>query len=201
MTPDITQTKGYKKRLEELQNINFNTDYDIGILGDSLAHAIRPNILRNCCSLKLLNLAIPGETSESLLKKLPLKEKLQVKRLYILVGTNDIGRNISPTTTIENVSSIIENHFKDNELALLLIPFSDGWNRDNKKILEMNKAYQSLCLRYTLDCIDLNTPLSEELQLKASLTKDGLHLNERGVILVSEFIANDFNNAKITMPH
>lgn len=192
LTPDVSNKPGYQKHLERLKASDYHTQYDLGILGDSLAHALQFKILKECCSLSLLNLGIPGDTSKTLLQRLSYSESFKVEHLYILIGTNDIGRNVPSHETLKNVASIIEQTIQLADLTLLLIPFSDGFKRNNQKILEMNQAYLVLCKDYAIECLDINDALSEENKLKKAFSADGLHLNSLGINTLAKFISEDF---------
>ena len=196
LTPDITTQENYQKRLTAIKEESYNEHYDIAIVGDSLAFYLQPQLLENCCQLSLLNWGVSGDTSSALRARLSLIEPNKADKIYLLIGTNDIGRNVGAETTLKNISAIIDNLNTRKSLSLILIPYSDGLNRNNRKISEMNVGFLELCKVHKIDCLDLNSELSDGAVLSKKFSKDGLHLNRAGLNVMAKVIAEDFKRVE-----
>lgn len=144
-------------------------------------------------NLRMLNNAgVPGDLTSQMLARLNsdvLAYKPEV--LFILGGTNDLGRNVSQATTIANLRSIIvAAKAKGIRIFLMTIPpnSSSGMASD---IDSLNAAITHLGNIYTLVVIDIHTPLSQANGTYVpKYTSDGLHFTALGAQTVANTIYN-----------
>lgn len=119
-------------------------------------------------------------------------------KVFILIGTNDIGKEIPQSEILENLEGVIQKISREYPLAqiqlLSVLPVNEGeeykgtvYLRTNGKIQDLNRAYQGLASIYTnVHFIDLyETLLDEAGQLSQEFTTDGLHLTIAGYAVLS----------------
>ena len=119
-------------------------------------------------------------------------------KVFILIGTNDIGKEIPQSEILENLEGVIQKISREYPLAQIqlisVLPVNEGeeykgtvYLRTNGKIQDLNRAYQGLASIYTnVHFIDLyETLLDEAGQLSQEFTTDGLHLTIAGYAVLS----------------
>jgi len=145
------------------------------------------------------NRGISGDTTDRLLERLNENVlNIEPKNVVLLIGTNDIGRGLPLSMSVENVSKIIENTKKVcpdiNFILQAVYPINRGM-RDkfeklsNEKIDIMNKEFIKLSEKYDCVWLDITDKLKDETgNLKKEYTYDGLHLNINAYKIVAENI-------------
>ena len=121
-----------------------------------------------------------------------------VDQIVILIGTNDIGKDIPMSQTLTNLESVIQTISRDYPLSQIklvsILPVNEGedfkqtvYIRTNEKIKAWNQAYQDLASAYMqVEYIPVfDSFLDEAGQLKPTYTTDGLHLSVAGYQVLS----------------
>jgi hypothetical protein len=190
-TPDITKTFNYKKMAIELANVSLTINKNkTVVVGDSHAYFLKSELFLNCCAVEIVNLGIPGETSASLVTRLTLNPIPKVEHIYIIIGSNDVGRNVPAANTLQNIFSLVELN-KNNEITFISIPISNGITRDNEKINFLNREIEILSVNNEFGFLDLNKKLEENGNLNFDYSEDGLHLNQTGNLIVTKIVSAD----------
>lgn len=116
-----------------------------------------------------------------------------VDKIVLLIGTNDVGKDVPVNETLNNLEAIIQSIARDyplTEIKLLsILPVNEGeeyqqtvYIRTNEKIQKWNQVYKELSSAYMqvefLPVFDSLT--DQESQLKKDYTTDGLHLSVAG---------------------
>ena len=138
--------------------------------------------------LEIYNRGIGGDTAIGLYKR--VKESvtsINPKAVVILIGTNDMNRNVPHSATIENMESIIRETKKAcpdvNLIIEAVYPINEKMRhrsdkRSNKKIGNINNEYSRLCEKYDCVWLDFTNQLRDDKgNLKSEYTYDGLHIN------------------------
>ncbi|WP_461636589.1 GDSL-type esterase/lipase family protein [Labilibaculum euxinus] len=158
----------------------------IAFLGDSLTEG-------GCWeeyfpAYEISNSGISGERSDEILFRLDEVLFKKPKKIFLMMGINDLGEGLSSEkilTNYQKIFSIMKEH-KDIELIVQsLLPTNDTMfksaNFDGMKILEVNYHLRDLCDKEKITFVDLYTAFSTyKSQLIKDYTNDGLHLNEAG---------------------
>lgn len=144
----------------------------------------------------VINRGISGDTTYGVLCR--LKESafdLQPKKIFLLIGINDIGNEKELRYIINNTRVIIKklkNRLPKTKIYVQSIypVYKDVnnrikkrivGNRDNKEIQTLNRQLHRLSKRYNCIYIDMNKKLRDKHgQLKYEYTIEGLHLSPRG---------------------
>ncbi len=122
-----------------------------------------------------------------------------VDQIVLLIGTNDIGKDIPMNEALDNLERVIQSINRDYPLSqiklLSILPVNEGekykqtvYIRTNEKIREWNQAYEALASAYMqVDFVPIYDSLTDsEGQLKKDYTTDGLHLSVAGYQALSE---------------
>ena len=116
-----------------------------------------------------------------------------VDQIVLLIGTNDIGKDVSMNETLDNLERVIQSIAREYPLSqiklLSILPVNEGekykqtvYIRTNEKIREWNQAYEALASAYVqVDFVSIYDSLTDtEGQLQSAYTTDGLHLSVAG---------------------
>ena len=122
-----------------------------------------------------------------------------VDKIVLLIGTNDIGKDVLVNEALNNLEAIIQSIARDyplTEIKLLsILPVNEGedykqtvYIRTNEKIQNWNQAYQELASAYMqVEFVPVFDSLIDQGgQLKKGYTTDGLHLSVAGYQVLSE---------------
>ena len=127
-----------------------------------------------------------------------------VDKIFLLIGTNDIGKEMPLSETIDNMSIILQELVRLLPLAQIklvsVLPVNEGetykgtvYIRTNQKIQTLNQAYRELAQEMmNVEFINVfESLLGEDSQLKPAYTTDGLHLTIEGYRVFSKALQNE----------
>lgn len=122
-----------------------------------------------------------------------------VDQIVLLIGTNDIGKDVPMSQALTNLESVIQSISRDYPLSQIklvsILPVNEGeeykqtvYIRTNEKIREWNQAYEALASAYIqVDFLPIYDSLTDsEGQLQSAYTTDGLHLSVAGYQALSD---------------
>lgn len=122
-----------------------------------------------------------------------------VDQIVLLIGTNDIGKDIPMNEALDNLEGVIQSIAREYPLSQIklvsILPVNEGeeykqtvYIRTNEKIKEWNQAYEALTSAYMqVDFVPIYDSLTDsEGQLKSAYTTDGLHLSVSGYQALSD---------------
>lgn len=142
---------------------------------------------------KTANRGISSDVTYGVLNRLYNIKKLKPSKVFVLIGINDVARNIPDSLIIKNYSRIIDTFLLQMPNTTLymqsLLPtnnsFTNFKNHQNKtdRILFINNALKSVCHDKNVTFVNLYDEfLDKEGKLDAKYTNDGLHLIGAGYI-------------------
>ena len=148
----------------------------------------------------LVNRGIRGYKTDLLLENLDAHLFGQaLDKVFLLIGTNDIGKEMPQTETLANLEAVIQEISRDYPLAqiqlLSVLPVNEQeqykgtvYIRTNEKIQALNRAYQELAQAYyQVSYVDVYSSLLDEVgQLAEAYTTDGLHLSVAGYRILAQ---------------
>ena len=103
-----------------------------------------------------------------------------VDQIFLLIGTNDIGKEIPQKETLDNVEAVLQAIMRDYKQKVYV--------RTNEKIQALNQAYRELAQAYhQVSYVDVYSSLLDEKgQLAEAYTTDGLHLSVAGYRILAQ---------------
>ena len=148
----------------------------------------------------LVNRGIRGYKTDLLLENLDAHLFGQaLDKVFLLIGTNDIGKEMPQAETLANLEAVIQEISRDYPLAqiqlLSVLPVNEQeqykgtvYIRTNEKIQALNRAYQELAQAYhQVSYVDVYSSLLDEVgQLAEAYTTDGLHLSVAGYRILAQ---------------
>ena len=187
-----------QQNYRELNQVSVNKP-DIIFIGDSIVEYYPLYELLQT-DKRLVNRGIRGYKTDLLLENLDAHLFGQaLDKVFILIGTNDIGKEMPQTETLANLEAVLQEISRDYPLAqiqlLSVLPVNEApvykstvYVRSNEKIQALNQAYRQLANAYmNVQFIDLyDAFLNKEGQLSPDYTTDGLHLTIAGYATLSK---------------
>lgn len=168
-------------------------------IGDSITEGF--DLDRHLKTDSLVNMGISGDMTSGILKRLNLVEKLQPKKIFIMVGINDIRMKIPieriQTQYAEIIQSLKLSCPKSEIYVQSVLPARgiDGTDMTNqivgKSVRELNDFLEQKCIELNVYYVRLY-PLFEDPKdfLNSEFTYDGIHLNDEGYRFWSDQIAS-----------
>jgi len=162
---------------------------DIVFLRNSITDRVDWNELLGMCNVH--NRGISGDITFGVLQRLNEIIDGHPSKVFILIGINDVSRNIPDSVIANNYKRIIERikngspHTKIYFQTLLPVnneftQFKNHYNKD-EHILWLNQHIKALGEQEKIKVIDLYPHfLNEDQKLDKKYTLDGLHLNAEG---------------------
>jgi lysophospholipase L1-like esterase len=193
---DTTYRPGKYKDLVQKFNAEPVGKKDYIFLGNSITAGTNWSKLLNLPQAK--NRGISGDITFGVLERLQEVIDRKPAKVFILIGINDISRNIPDSLILRNYKQIIkrirEGSKKTQIYFYTLLPvnasfekFKNHYGKD-EHILYVNSEIRKLAAK-KVTIIDLYPHfLDNQNRLKAELTKDGLHLIPAGYQVWAEVL-------------
>jgi hexosaminidase len=189
--PDSIFSTYYHQRVIHFKSLP-NTKDDIIFVGNSITDGGEWSELFN--DLKLKNRGISGDVTAGVLSRIEEVAQRKPSKVFLLIGTNDLARGVSPDSVVKNsllIASYLKQQTPSTQLFVQsILPVTGvygkfgGHTSKGTQIQEVNRKLQESADRYAYTYIDLFTPFSDKTgKLKAELTNDGLHLTGKGYLL------------------
>ena len=142
--------------------------------------------------INAVNRGISGDVTDGILNRLDEVTSSQPKKIFLMIGTNDLARGRSVQYVSDHCRKIIENILRKSPNTELYIQsvlptnpniggrFSGHKSKKNE-ILAVNKKLKAMSIELKIKYIDLHGPFSNSKGfLKSKYTHDGLHLSNAG---------------------
>lgn len=165
-----------------------NSKKDIIFLGNSITDYAEWNELLGLPEVR--NRGISGDITFGVLERLDEVTDGKPEKIFILIGINDIARNIPDSVILNNYKKIIHRIKASSKRTLIyfntLIPVNNTFperahfNKD-EHIAAVNAGLKKICEEEKVTLIDIHPNFSgADKKLDKSMTYDGLHLNAEG---------------------
>lgn len=138
------------------------------------------------------NRGISGDTSEGVLNRLYQVTRVQPAKVFLLIGINDLARNISPDTVYVNICKIVSGiTAKSPETKVYvqsILPVNNtfktfsGHTSRTPQVKDLNERLKNICPKLGATYVDLFSELKnpDDDLLNPLYTNDGLHLLGEG---------------------
>lgn len=174
-----------------------NSNKDVIFLGNSITAGVDWTELLQMPNAK--NRGISGDISFGILERLDEVTEGRPAKVFILIGINDISRNIPDSLIIRNYTLMVQRIKSASPKTKIyfqtLMPvnneftqFKNHYNKD-EHILYVNEALRKLAAAEKIILVDLYPHfLNADKKLDKKYTVDGLHLNAQGYALWKEIL-------------
>lgn len=148
---------------------------------------------------KIMNRGIGGDNTFGVLARLDMVVKAAPKKVFLLIGINDLSRALPKEVILNNYERII-NYIRSNapkatlyiqSVLPLYEPLTTAPYLKNKKdsILLLNVGIKQLAEKYNLTYINLHEVFADTNgDLKKEYTADGIHLKPAAYVLWVDFL-------------
>ncbi|MEA5508497.1 GDSL-type esterase/lipase family protein [Crocosphaera sp. UHCC 0190] len=174
-----------------------NSNQEIIFLGDSLTDQGEwSEILQNS---KVINRGISGDTTEGVLNRFDEIIAAKPKKIFLMIGTNDIWNEQKTVDEIiinyRNILNIIKTQSPQTKVYIQsLLPVNNlkyNIKINNDDVFLVNDNLKKLAQEFNYQYIDLSSSfLDTSKQLNPNYTYDGVHLNGKGYLLWGKLIKN-----------
>lgn len=174
-----------------------NSSKDIIFLGNSITAGV--DWMELLGNINARNRGISGDITFGVLERLSEVTEGKPAKVFILIGINDISRNIPDSFILSNYKKIVERIKKESPSTKIyfqtLLPvnneftqFKNHYNKD-EHILHVNEELKKLAQKEKITLVDLYPHfLNAEKKLDKKYTVDGLHLNADGYKMWKEIL-------------
>lgn len=172
---------------------------DIVFLGDSFTYwGNWPERLHN---LQIKNRGVPGDITFGVLDRLAPILDGHPSKIFILIGVNDIARNIPDAIILKNYELILSQiQLKSPKTEIILqsifptnpyMPTLADYKTKKQHIIDVNKGIKEIVSDKKLELLDVYSLfVDEEGYLPEKYTWDGLHLTELAYEKWTEILLN-----------
>lgn len=162
---------------------------DIVFLGNSITDGGHFNELFEMPNIK--NRGISSDVINGVAKRLKQVTKGHPKKIFLLIGINDVAQNLSVPTLLKRYEALVDSILSQSPESKLYIqsvmPVNHSFKRykslygKDKIITDFNKGLKSMAQNKGVTYIDLWPFLADSNgRLKREFTNDGLHLSGAG---------------------
>ena len=174
-SPDYWARVSWTNTVEKL-----HTEFDVAFFGNSITRG--SDFQLAFPDKKIINLGYPGDNIIGMQKRIPMIQKAQPQKVFIMAGTNDLV-HISLDEYNERYTKLISS-IQDSILGVKIyiqsvLPSNHNMCNyaPNKKVREANEIAKAISKKLNCTYIDLySLYVDENDELPKELTKDGVHL-------------------------
>lgn len=183
----------YKKRTQLFDEERPVTSKDIIMLGNSLTEGGNWNALLGVSNVR--NRGIIGDDTKGILGRMHQITDGKPKKVFLLIGINDIANDVPADTIVSNISKIVSNIKQNSPKTKIylqsILPINESFGRYKRLIdktsvvVETNRKIERLARRQKIFFLNIYPLFLEKNShsLRKDLTSDGLHLNKNGYLI------------------
>lgn len=175
----------YQQRVSHFKSLPVKQDAII-FLGNSISDGAEWNELFD--DHRILNRGISGDVTAGILNRIEEVIRHQPEKVFLLIGTNDLSKNIAVDSVLKNIYLIAQIIHKQSAATQLyvqsILPVNNTFDRfknhykNQAEINLVNQALEKNASVYNYHYLDIATPLTDDdKRLARAFTNDGLHLN------------------------
>ena len=166
-------------------------------LGDSITH--RYDLKKYYDNKNIINQGIEGNTTKDVLERLQTGVyDYNVKKVILLIGTNDIGNQEDPIENIKLIINKIKSH--DNSIEIIVESIYPINNTKNSKIKKdvvgtrNNEKIKEICKEKNITYVNVYEELTDKNgNLKLEYTVEGLHISDEGYKKITNVLSKYVN--------
>lgn len=152
---------------------------DIAFYGDSIVAGARNAFPEeNIC-----NLGVGGDTIAGLIQRLPLIDAINAKKVFLMVGINDIYNASENLETLNMRYDELLTALQERGLEVYvhsILPVREPSGISNPRIVEMNAMLRDLAAKHRFTYVDLHNRLVDDTGAidAAYVKEDGVHITQ-----------------------
>lgn len=193
----------WKNKVKAFKKIKMAPNTAKLFIGDSITEGFDLN--RHLNDSTTVNMGIGGDFTSGVLRRLDIVAALQPKQIFVMIGINDILKNV-PQDRIENnyreIIAYMKKHCTNSKIYVqsnLPTTGMGGTDESNRIIVarveELNAFLTELCAANQIEFINLYPKFeTTDHKLIPELTYDGLHLSDSGYVVWSNEIRSLLQN-------
>ncbi|NVK86146.1 MAG: GDSL family lipase [Cytophagia bacterium] len=147
----------------------------------------------------VINRGIGGDVAHGILQRMDEIIQRQPSKLFLLIGINDIGKDIPEAVIADNIGKIVDRLKKESPNTAIIVQsilpvnpeypnFPQHYDKQFR-VLMTNQLIYKVCKDKEVRFVNLFPYFLDDRQrLKSELTGDGLHLNAKGYELWVEIL-------------
>ena len=151
-------------------------------IGDSLIDNCDWYLLFN--NTNIYNMGIAGDDTDGLLKRLDILSITRPKKVFIMIGINDVIQKKTAEAIIDVYAKIIKSVLNKLPHSTIyinsILPTYNFKGVENSSIIELNNRLKLLTRDNKINYIDLYPSFTKGTKLDMAYSFDGLHLNGKG---------------------
>lgn len=151
-------------------------------IGDSLIDNCDWYLLFNDKSI--YNMGIAGDDTEGLLKRIDILSITKPKKVFIMIGINDVIQKKKTEAIIDVYTKIIKSVLDKLPHSTIyinsILPTYNFKGVENSSIIELNNQLKIITRDNKINYIDLYPSFTKGTKLDMAYSFDGLHLNGKG---------------------
>ncbi|WP_303923113.1 GDSL-type esterase/lipase family protein [Draconibacterium sediminis] len=190
----------YNQRLTLFEKLP-DTPNEIIMLGNSITDGCEWSELFQNPNIK--NRGISGDITEGVLYRLDEVTRSKPAKVFLLIGINNLARNIPADTVFQNickiVNSIRESSPSTQVYVQSILPVNPSFSKfsnhvsKTNEVLDINEKLNRWCNNNNVEFVDLFSSFTEDNTnyLNPDFTNDGLHLTAKGYLKWAEIISSD----------
>jgi lysophospholipase L1-like esterase len=180
----------YYDQRKSLFEILPDTKKEVVFLGNSITDGSEwSELLQNSHAV---NRGISGDTSEGVLNRLYQVTRAQPAKVFLLIGINDLSKNVSPDTVYVNIVKIVSLITRESPKTKVYVqsifPVNSAFTKFSSHITrtpqvkDINEKLKNICPKLGATYVDLFSVLKNpnDDMLNPMYTNDGLHLLGEG---------------------
>ncbi len=183
---DSTYNNWYYVSREKLYQELKHLKYDVVFFGNSITErgAWQELVGRK---YKVGNRGIGGDNTFGMKARIADVVRSKPKKIFLMMGINDIGRGLSVAWSLQNYEEIIRIIQKESPKTKIYLQSTLPLNERVLKydyllgkeegIRSLNKGIEALARRYKLVYVNVKEALADNYGLKEEYTMDGIHVN------------------------
>lgn len=194
--PDSIFSTYYQQRATHFRTLP-KTNGDIIFLGNSITDGAEWDELFGNSQIK--NRGISGDITAGVINRLDEVTNRKPAKIFLLIGVNDLSRNVSPDSVVKNIMLIADYVHQQSPATELFVQSILPVNAIYKKfgthtdkapqINQVNLLLQQNAQEHHYTYINIHDAFCDaEGKMNARLTNDGLHLKGEGYLLWKHII-------------
>jgi hexosaminidase len=189
----------WRDHVRNLKKMKYPQPESTVFIGDSMTEGF--DLKRHFADNTLINMGIAGDFTSGVLNRLKYAIRLQPKSIFIMIGINDILKEIDMTRIQNQYANILQTLKTSCPNTFICVQSNlptagmGGNDQANRAILAkvniLNTFLKEYCEKNQLYFADMYSQFTNtDGNLAVDYTYDGLHLNDAGYILWKNNIAH-----------